>query len=129
MTTRNVLTLIGAILALQGLGIFFGAEAITTDAFAALNPDATGIAIGTMLHEAMGSMCIMVAVILLFSRNLEPAAGAKVLMGASIGLAVTTANAFYHMLTTVVQPPLPLLLIMLAVTVLGIVTAMKHKGD
>ena len=106
-----------------------GAETITTQAFAALKPDATGIQIGTMLHQAMGVMCLMVAIILLFARNLEPAAGAKVLMGASIGIALSTGHGFYNMLTTVVAPPLPLLVIMSVLAVGGFVTAMKTKGD
>ena len=125
MNTTNVLTVMGAIMAVQAIAIFLGAEEITTEAFAALSPDATGIEIGAMLHEAMAVMCLMVAVILLFSRNLEPAAGAKVLMGASVGVAISTAHGFSTMFTTVVTPPLPILLIMTALVVLGFVTAMK----
>ncbi len=128
MTIKNVITLFGVILGLQAIGIFVGAESITTEAFAAMNPDATGIQIGTMLHQAMGLMCLTVAVILFFARNLEPAAGAKVLMGTSIGMVLTTGHGFYNMLTTVVAPPMPLLVIMSALSVLGIVTAMKNKG-
>ena len=129
MSTKNILTLIGAIMGLQGIGIIAGAESITTEAFAALKPDATGIQIGTMLHEVMGVMCLMVATILLASRNLDPPAGAKVLMGASAGIALTTGHGFYNLLTTVVAPPLPLLLIMCALTVVGFVTAIKARGD
>jgi len=128
MTTRNVLTVIGVLLGLQAIGIFVGAETITTQAFAALKPDATGIQIGTMLHQAMGVMCLMVAIILLFARNLEPAAGAKILMGASVGIALSAGHGFYNLLTTVVAPPLPLLVIMSALAVFGFVTAMKTKG-
>ena len=128
MNTRNILTVMGAIMGLQGVMIFAGAEQITTEAFAALSPDETGIQIGAMLHEAMAVMCLMVAVILLSSRNLEPAAGAKVLMGASIGIGISAAHGFYNMFTTVVAPPLPILLIMTALVVLGVVTAMK-AGD
>ena len=124
MTTKNVLTVIGVLLGLQAIGIFVGAETITTQAFAALKPDATGIQIGTMLHQAMGVMCLMVAIILLFARNLEPAAGAKILMGASVGIALSTGHGFYNLLTTVVAPPLPLLVIMSALAVFGFVTAM-----
>ena len=128
MNTKTVLTAIGALLALQGIGIFVGAEAITTEAFAVWKPDATGIKIGTMLHQAMGATCLMVAVILLFARDLKPADGAKVLTGAAIGIAVTTAHGFYNMLSTEVQPPLPLLLFMSALAVVAFVTAMKAKG-
>jgi len=128
MTTKNVLTVIGLLLGLQGIGIFVGGEAISTQAFAALNPDATGIQIGAMLHEAMGVMCLMVALILFFARDLEPAAGGKVLMGASIGIALTTAHGFYNMFTTVVAPPLPLLVMMSVLALVGLVTALKTQG-
>jgi len=128
MTTKNVLTVIGVLLGLQGIGIFVGAETITTQAFAVWQPDDTGIKIGTMLHQAMGATCLMVAVILLFARDLKPVDGAKVLMGAAIGIALTTAHGFYNMLSTDVQPPLPLLLFMSALAVVAFVTAMKAKA-
>ena len=129
MSTKNVLTVIGTILGLQAIGIFVGAEAITTQAFAALKPDAVGIQIGAMLHQAMAVMCLMVAVILLFARDLEPAAGAKVLMGASVGITLSTVHGFYNMFTTVVAPPLPILVIMGALALVGFMTAMKATGD
>ena len=128
MTTKNVLTAIGVLLGLQGIGIFVGAEAITTEAFAVWKPDATGVKIGTMLHQAMGATCIMVAVILFFARDLKPADGAKVLTGAAIGIALTTGHGFYNMFTTDVQPPLPLLIFMSVLAVVAFVTANKAKG-
>jgi len=127
MNTKNVLTVIGVLLGLQGIGIFVGAETITTQAFAVWEPGATGIKIGAMLHQAMGVTCLMVAVILFFARDLKPVDGAKVLMGASIGIALTTAHGFYNMFTTEVQPPLPLLLLMAALAVVALITAMKAK--
>ena len=122
-----MLTLIGLLLGLQGIGIFFGAEAITMEAFALWKPDATGVRIGTMLHEAMGVICLMVAIILFFARGLNPVDGAKILTGAAIGLAISTGHGFYNMFSTDVQPPLPLLLLMTALTVVAFITAMKAK--
>ena len=128
MTTKNVLTVIGALLGLQGIGIFFGAETITTEAFAVWNPSPTGIKIGTMMHQAMAGLCVMVAIVLFSARDLNPADGAKVLNGAAIGLALTTGHGFYNMFTTEVEPPLPLLLLMTALTVVALVTANKAKN-
>lgn len=128
MTTKSVLTAIGVLLGLQGIGIFVGAESITAEAFAIWKPDATGIKIGTMLHQAMGVTCLMVAVILFFARDLKPADGAKVLTGAAIGIAFTTAHGFYNMLTSEVQPPLPILILMSALAVVAFVTANKAKN-
>ena len=129
MNTKNILTVMGVIFGLQAIGIFVGAESITKEAFAALKPDATGIQIGTMLHQAMGMMCFVVATILLFARNLEPAGGAKILMAASIGVALTALHGFYNMFTTVVEPPLPLLLIMVILAAIGVITAIKVKSE
>jgi len=119
----------GGIFGLQAIGIFVGAESISKEAFAALNPDATGIQISTMLHQAMAMVCLTVALILLFARSLEPADASKVLMAGSIGILLTVAHGFYNMFTTVVQPPLPLLIIMVVLGLLGVVTAMKAKRE
>jgi len=129
VTTKNVLTVIGVLLGLQGIGIFIGAETITAQAFAVWQPDATGIKIGAMLHEAMGVTCLMVAIILLAARDLNPLDGAKVLNAAAIGLTITTAHGFYNMFSTEVQPPLPLLLLMTVLTIVAFVTAMKAKAS
>ena len=104
MITRRAM---GANMGLQAIGIFVGAESITTEAFAALEPDAKGIQIGTMLHQAMAVMC---------------------LMGASVGIVLSAGHGFYNMFTTIVAPPLPILLIMCALAVLGFVTAIKARG-
>lgn len=128
MTTKKILTLIGILLGLQGIGIFVQAEAITTEAFAVWKPTETGIKIGAMMHQAMAGICIMVAIILFSARDLNPIDGAKVLNGAAIGLLVTTGHGFYNMFTTEVQPPLPLLLLMSVLTVVAFVTAAKAKN-
>ncbi|MBJ94407.1 MAG: hypothetical protein CMP23_07990 [Rickettsiales bacterium] len=127
MSTKNILTVIGVLLGLQGIGIFVGAETITAQAFAVWQPDETGVKIGAMLHQAMGVTCLMVAIILFFARDLKPVDGARVLLGAAIGIALTTGHGFYNMFTTEVQPPLPLLLLMTALAVVAFVTAMKAK--
>ena len=129
MTTKNILTLIGAILGLQAIGVFLSAEAITTEAFAALEPTETGVQIGTMLHEVLAVMNGTVAIILLAARNLEPAAGAKVLLGASVGLLLTLGHGFYNIFTTEVAPPMPVLVLMTVLIILGLATALKHRGE
>ena len=128
MTTKNVLTVIGVLLGLQGIGIFVGAEQITNDAFAVWAPGEVAVKIGTMLHQAMGTMCMMVAVVLFAARGLNPVDGAKILTAAAIGLVISTGHGFYNMFTTDVQPPLPLLLLMTALTVVAFVTAAKDKS-
>ena len=41
---------------------------------------------------------------------------------------MTTGHGFYNMFTTEVEPPLPLLLLMTALTVVALVTANKAKN-
>ncbi len=128
MNVKNILTAMGAILGLQSIGLFFGAEAISTEAFASMNPDETGIAIGAKMHEVVAVINLMVAIILLSARNIEPAAGAKVLMGASIGLLITLAHGFYNLFATDSKPPIPLLAIMTILMILGFVAAKKETN-
>ena len=127
MNVKNILTLMGAILGLQSLALFFGGETIAKEAFAALNPDETGIAIGALMHEVVGVINLMVAVILLSARNIEPSAGAKVLFGASIGLAITLSHGYFNLFTTETKPPVPLLVLMTILMILGFVTAKKQS--
>ena len=129
MTTKNVLTAFGAIMGLQAIGLFFGAEVITTEAFASLNPREVGIGIGTKMHEVVGVTSLCIALILLSSRGLPPAAGAKVLFGASLGLVFILAHGIYNLLATEAKPPVPLLVIMTVLMVLGFVTASKAQGQ
>ena len=127
MTTKNILTLIGVLMGLQAIGLFVGSEAISTKAFEALEPDATGIAIGALMHEVLATLNLLVAFVLLACRNLEPAAGAKVLMGVSSGLVVVLGHGFYNFFATETQPPLPLLVLMTVLMTLGFITANKAK--
>ncbi len=129
MNTKNILTLIAVVMGLQSVGIFFGREAIVTDAFAPMNPDATGIKIGMMMHEVIAVFGLTITSILLAARNLPSAAGSRVLMGASVGLALTVAHGVWNVFTTLVKPPLPLLLIMGALTVVGFITASKAANQ
>ena len=129
MTTQKVLSAIGILFGMQSIGLFVGAEQITNDAFAVWVPGVVGVKIGTMLHQAMGVMCLMVAIILYAARDLKPADGAKILMAAAFGLLITIGHGFYNMFTTEVKPPLPLLLLMTALTVAAVVTVAKEKGS
>ncbi len=125
MNPKNILTLIGAVLGLQSIGIFIGAEAITTQAFASMSPDATGIQIGTTMHQVLAVMNLMVAVIVLSARSLDSAAASKVLMGTSIGISIVLAHGIYNLIATPTKPPLPVLAIMTLLVLLGFITARK----
>ena len=127
MNPKNILTIIGAVMGLQSIGIFFGADAISEMAFKPLNADATGLAIGSIMHKVLATSTMMVAVVILSARNLEPAAGAKVLMGVGAGLTFILARGYYDLLATETKPPVPLLLIMTTLMILAFVTSQKFR--
>jgi hypothetical protein len=77
------------------------------------------------MHQVVAVVNMMVTCILLFARDLEPAAAARVLMGLSLGLLLTLAHGVYSMVATEVSPPLPVLIIMTALMLLAFVTANK----
>ena len=128
MNTKNILTVFGVVLLLQGMLLFFGAQMISTEAFAALNPTDTGIQIGTKMHEVVGITNINIALILLFSRGLPSAAGAKVLMGASTGLALIVAHGYYNLFATQSKPPIPLMVVMTILTIVGFITSFRANS-
>ena len=129
MNARNILTLVGVVLGLQGIAfVTMGAE-ITAEAFAAMAPGDTALAVGMMMHEVLGMMSLMVASILLFSRNLEPSAGARVLMGTGVGLGLVLLHAVYNLLETNAKPPIPVLVVMDVLMALSFVTAKTEAGS
>ena len=81
-----------------------------------------------MLHDAMTVVCPMVATILLTARSLQPAAGAKVLLGASIGMGLCGPRVLRHV-DHGGRTALPLLVIMSALAVEGFATVMNAKGE
>jgi hypothetical protein len=125
MNPKKILTLIGLVLGMQSIAIFLGAEAIATEAFASLSPDATGIEIGATMHRVLAALNMMVAIIVLSARNLEQSAAAKVLMGVSIGLLLPLGHGLYNLLATETKPPLPVLGVLAVLMVLGFVAARK----
>ena len=80
------------------------------------------------MHEVVGVLNLNIALILLASRSLAPAAGAKVIFGACSGLTLVLAHGFYNLLATDAQPPIPLLVVMTIMVVLGFVTASKARA-
>ena len=54
---------------------YHSARQITKNDFAALNPDGTSIALGTMLHQVLAVFSLLCARIILWSRNIATQAG------------------------------------------------------
>jgi hypothetical protein len=127
LTTKNVLTLIGAIALIQGIGFFFGAEAITKGAFGKLNRG-DALRVGTLMHEALAASMMLSAIVILFARNLEVSAASKILNGIGFGYIVFFAVAMKHLLGGEVQPPMPALVLMIVLALLAFYTANKKTN-
>jgi len=122
LTTKNILTVIGAISLIQGIGFLFAAEAITNGAFLNLNKG-DALRVGTLMHEILAGSIIAIAIVILFARNLEVSAANKILNGIGVGYLVIFAVALKHLLGGEVQPPLPSLVLILVMSTLALFTA------
>ena len=127
LTTKNVLTVIGAISLIQGIGFFFGAEAITKGVFLKLN-QGDALRVGTLMHEAMAGSMMSIGIVILFARNLEFSAASKILNGIGFGYIVFFAVAMKHLLGGEVQPPVPALVLMVVLALLAFYTANKKTA-
>jgi CHASE2 domain-containing sensor protein len=127
LTTKNVLTLIGAIAVLQGFGFYLGAEAVTKGAFMNLN-QGDALRVGTLMHEALAGVMMSMGIIILSARNLETSAANKILQGIGVGYLVFFAVAMKHLLGGEVQPPIPALVLLVVVSALAFYTASKKTA-
>ena len=87
MTPKIVLVTIGALMTLQGIGLYFGAGSIEeyTD------PTEAIIAMGARLNETIGVMTLLVGVISLASFNIDSNSARKVVFGTGIAMAICCA--------------------------------------
>ena len=124
LSTKNVLTLIGAIALLQGIGFFLGAEAITKSILVKLN-QGDAVRVGTLMHEAFAGAMMTIGIIILFARNVDASSAKKVLNGIGVGYAVFFAVAMKHFLGGEVTPPIPALVLLVVMASLAFFTANK----
>ena len=92
MTPKIVLLIIGVLMMLQGIGLYFGAGSIEeyTD------PTEAIIAMGARLNEAKGLMTLLVGVILLASFNIDSNSAKKVVIGTGIAMVISCAFSGEH---------------------------------
>lgn len=125
MNTKNVLTALGLLCILQCIAIFMGAADIMETGFTSIEMNDTAMTVGIIMHEAMAASFFMLAMILLFCRDLEPAAGAKVLTGYAVGTVGLLAMATHHLMNSPADPPMPLLVLNAVLIIVAFVTAKK----
>ena len=98
MNQKNLFTIIGAVLVLQGIAFFFMGDKIVVDSFP--NLDETGIHATTTLLTVVGTLSILIGLVTYAARE-TPA----VLWAYGIGTLLLTANTLKHLLVDHINVP------------------------
>jgi len=128
LNSKNVLTLIGLVTLIEGLGFYFGAEMVTKGAFPENLLMGGGLMVGILMHQALSFSMLSVAIIILSARSLESSSANKVLNGVGLANLVFLCGGLKHLLTTDVKPPIPALALMAIFALLSFYTANKSEA-
>jgi len=126
MNPQLVLTVIGAINILMGIAIYIGAENIVTGG--AFNPELiklnpAAVKVGTYMHEALASFMIAFGFVALLNRDMEDAPAKKLLFAMGVAYVINLASVVLHIINPEVNPPVPAVIIMLALTIAAFYTS------
>ena len=126
MNPQLVLTVIGAINILMGIAIYIGAENIVTGG--AFNPELiklnpSAVKVGTYMHEALASFMIAFGFVALLNRDMEDAPAKKLLFAMGVAYVINLASVVLHIINPEVNPPVPAVIIMLALTIVAFYTS------
>ena len=124
MSPQLVLTVIGSINIIMGIAIYIGAENIVTGgAFvnALVNPES--IKVGTYMHEALAALMIAFGFVAVLNREMEDAPAKKLLFAIGVAYVINIASVVLHILNPEVNPPIPAVIIMLALTIAAFYTS------
>ena len=127
MSPQLVLTIIGAINILMGIAIYAGAESIVTGgAFSDYLINDASIKVGTYMHEAVASFMIAFGCVAILSRDMENASAKKLLFAIGIAYIINLASVLLHIMNPEVNPPVPAVVIIIALTGLAFYTS-RHS--
>ncbi|MBE77233.1 MAG: hypothetical protein CMG41_05795 [Candidatus Marinimicrobia bacterium] len=126
MNPQLVLTVIGAINILMGIAIYIGAENIVTGG--AFNPELiklnpSAVKVGTYMHEALAAFMIAFGFVALLNRDMEDAPAKKLLFAMGVAYVINLTSVVLHIINPEVNPPVPAVIIMLALTVAAFYTS------
>jgi len=126
MNPQLVLTVIGAINILMGIAIYIGAENIVTGG--AFNPELiklnpSAVKVGTYMHEALASFMIAFGFVALLNRDMEDAPAKKLLFAIGVAYVINLTSVVLHIINPEVNPPIPAVIIMLALTIAAFYTS------
>tara|TARA_S200000501_G_scaffold131893_1_gene124681 strand:- start:961 stop:1347 length:387 start_codon:yes stop_codon:yes gene_type:complete len=124
MSPQLVLTIIGAVNVLMGIAIYVGAESIVTGgAFSSYLINDASIKVGVYMHEAVASFMIAFGFVALLCRDLENNSARKLLFAIGISYVVNLTSVLLHTMNPEVHPPIPAVIITLALAGLSFYTA------
>ena len=126
MNPQLVLTVIGAINILMGIAIYIGAENIVTGG--AFNPELiklnpSAVKVGTYMHEALAAFMIAFGFVALLNRDMEDAPAKKLLFAMGVAYVINLTSVVLHIINHEVNPPIPAVIIMLALTIAAFYTS------
>ena len=125
MNSKNVLTAIGVLNIIQGIGFFIGAETLTEQSFPSELLAGGGLVVGTAMHWPLSIACIVIGIIILSTRSLEMKDAKKVLLSIGIAYLFFLINGLLQHLTTPVNVPMPAIGLIAFISLLSFYTAFK----
>lgn len=128
MNSKNVITLIGMLNVLQGIAFYFGAEMLTMQSFPEELLEGGGLAVGIQMHWPLAVAFIVLGIIILSTRNLEPNAAKKVLNYIGIAYLFFLINGLMQHFTTSTNVPMPAIGLIALIAILSFATANKKAA-
>jgi hypothetical protein len=125
MNSKNILTVIGVLNILQGIGFFIGAETLTVQSFPAELLEGGGLVVGTAMHWPLSVACIVIGIVILSTRGLEIKDAKKVLLSIGIAYLFFLINGLLQHFTTPVNVPMPAIGLITLISILAFYTAFK----
>ncbi len=128
MNSKNILTAIGVLNILQGIGFFLGAKIFTTQSFPAELLEGGGLDVGIAMHWPLSITFIVIGIIILSTKNLAVKDAKKVLLSIGIAYLFFLINGILQHITTPVNVPLPAIGLVGFISVLSFYTALKKTN-
>jgi len=120
MNQRNIFTIIGAVLALQGIAFYFMAVNVVSSAFP--NLDEAGKQAPTILMQVMGVLSFSLGLIAYASRNTSAILGAF-----CIGFILFLLVTLKHLLIDHINVPIPAVVIQVCIVLACAYLLMQNK--
>ena len=101
--TKTIITLIGALNVLQGIGFILGGETLTKQSFPEDMLTGGAVEVGTAMHWPLGVACIVLGIILFSTRSLPLNEAKKVLLYTGFAYTFFLINGLLQHFTTPVR--------------------------